>query len=123
MNKDLNDTHIYQGFYFDNRVKAHFYTGSKFLGYREDMKPDELIELSYEIMEDGEFMPGLTSKIESILGQGNFVYDYWEFGPDFFSLYWWIAKEVYQEKLALIRQWAEYEGIIEWVEINEKVVK
>jgi len=84
------------------------------------MTPDELIELGYEILEEDEFMPGLTSKIESLLGKGNFIYDYWEFGPDCFSLYWWIRKEVYHEKLTLVRQWAEYEGISEWMEINEK---
>ncbi|WOK06264.1 hypothetical protein [Imperialibacter roseus] len=120
MNNDLSATHIYQSFCFHNQVKSHFYTGNVFLSYRKDMTPDELIELGYEILEEDEFMPGLTSKIESLLGKGNFIYDYWEFGPDCFSLYWWIRKEVYHEKLTLVREWAEYEGISEWMEINEK---
>ncbi|MEQ9099153.1 MAG: hypothetical protein RIF36_27590 [Imperialibacter sp.] len=122
MKNDRKDTHIYQAFYFHNQVKSHFYAGDAFLSYRKDMTPDELIELGYEIMEEGEFVPELTRKIESLLGKGNFVYDYWEFGPDYFSLYWWIHKEVYHKKLVLIRQWAEYEGISEWMEINEKEV-
>ncbi len=117
---DLNKTHIYQGFYFDNRVKEHFYTGDAFFHYRKDMDMEELLELNGEIMQEGEFMPELSKKIESMLGEGNYIYDFWEFGPDYFSLYWWIRREVYHEKLRLMRQWAEYEGIWEWMEVNEE---
>ena len=120
---DLNATHIYQAFFFDNRVKAHFYPGNVFMGYREGHTVEELIGLAGEIMEadDGKIMPKLTDQIEHLLGEGNFVCDFWEFGSDCFSLYWWIRKDVYHEKLALIRQWAEYAGINEWMEINEEV--
>ncbi|MEX2567753.1 MAG: hypothetical protein WD431_17535, partial [Cyclobacteriaceae bacterium] len=70
MNK-LGSTHVYQAFFFDNRVKEHFYAGNAFMGYREDLSVEELMGLAGEIME-------------------GFVYDFWEFGPDCFSLYWWI---------------------------------
>jgi len=122
MENDLDKTYVYQGSFFDNRVKAHFYPGDAFMGYREDMGAEELIDLSHEILEEGSFMAALTRKIESLLGEGNYVYDFWAFGPDCFSLYWWIRKEVYKEKLELIRQWAAYEEIEKWVEVNEKVV-
>lgn len=115
-------THVYQCFWFDNKVKAHFFTGSAFFGYRPEMKPGELIELTEGVWQDEAFMPVLTRKIETLLGEGNYVYDFWEFGPDCFSLYWWIRKEVYKEKLELIRQWAAYEEIGKWMEVNEKVV-
>lgn len=118
----LEVTHVYQCFWFDNKVKDHFFTGSAFLGYRPDMKPGELIELSHEILQEEEFMPELTAKIESLLGEGNYVSNFWEFGPDGFSLYWWIRKKVYKEKLKLIRQWAAYEEIGKWMEVNEQMV-
>ena len=123
MRQKLDTTHIYQAFFFDNRVKAHFYPGDAFLGYREDMRPAALIALGMEIMEEDQFMPGLTRKLESLLGEGNFVSDFWEFGPDCFSLYWWICREVYHEKLSLIRQWAAYEEIDQCMEISEEVEK
>lgn len=121
MSSTLNKTHVYQGFYFDNKIKSHFYTGNSFLRYQEGMGPDELVELAFEILGEEEFMPELKQIIEELLGEGNYVYDYWEFGPDYFSLYWWISKEVYHEKLQLIRQWVAYEEINELIEINEKV--
>ena len=85
MNSNLNQTYIYQGIYFNNKVKDHFFTGSAFGGYRSYVKPGELIDLSHEILQDEEFMPELTRKIETLLGEGNYVYDFWEFGPDGFS--------------------------------------
>lgn len=114
-------THVYQVFVFDHRIKEHFYAGNVYTEYREELSVEELIGLAGEIMEkdEGRIMPRLTDQIEHLLGKGNFVYDFWEFGPDCFSLYWWIRKEVYQDKLTLIRQWAEYEGISDWIEINE----
>ena len=117
----LSQTHIYQAFFFDNRMKSCFYTGSSFSSYREDMSMDELLEIGFDIIQEGEFMPVLKRQIETLLGEGNYVSDYWEFGPDCFSMYWWIRKEVYEEKLLKIRQWAEYEGISEWIEINEEI--
>ena len=81
------------------------------------------MEISSDILGEEEFMPELKHKIEELLGEGNYVYDFWEFGPDYFSLYWWIRKEVYHEKLLLIRQWASYQEIEEMIEINEKKYK
>ena len=116
----LDKTHIYQSFFFDNRIKEHFYTGNASLGYRKDMQPGELLDMACEILEEGEksFVPELVNNIEALLGEKNFVYDFWEFGADCFSLYWWIRKDVYHEKMKLIRQWLAYEGIEKWVEIS-----
>ncbi len=116
---NLKITHIYQGFYFDNKIKSHFYSGNSFHRYLENMTPDDLLGLASDILGDEDFMPELKLKIEELLGEGNYIYDFWEFGPDCFSLYWWIRKEIYREKLQLIRQWAMYEEIYECIEINE----
>ena len=122
MMMETEQTHIYQSFWFDNKVKEHFYTGNAFLDYRKEMEQKELLEMAHDILKEGEksFMPELVQKIESLLGEGNYIYDYWEFGPDCFSLYWWIKKTVYKEKMRLIRQWVEYEGLSEWVEMEIK---
>lgn len=86
--RELEKTHVYQAFYFDNQVKQHFYTGNSFLGYKENMNHEQLLELAYDILEEGDgIMPELTRKIEELHGEGNYESDYWEFGPDAFSLY------------------------------------
>lgn len=119
---DNTNDFIYQPFWFTNAVKSHFYTGDAFLHYREDMKMDELLELATTIRAEGEdgIMPGLKRQIESFLGADNYKFDGWEFGLDGFSLYWHIRRSVYHEKLDLIRQWIDFEGLTGQVDIPNK---
>ena len=103
--------YIYQSFWFKNEIKKYFYTGSKF----ENHKAEDFIAASYflakEMATDKEsFMPELVKKLEWLIGENNFIYDYWEFGDDDFSLYWHIKKDVYLEKMKLIQEWREFEG-------------
>jgi len=124
MNEKLNNTHIYQAFIFDNRIKERFSTGKSFLAYRDNMNKDELVDLAHDIVDEGieGFMPKLVSEIESLLGEGNFIYDFWEFGPDCFSLYWWIDKSVYNKKMEIISKWVEYNEMDGLIEIEKEVL-
>lgn len=103
--------YIYQSFAFHNDIKKYFYSGSGF----ETCKPDQNIIESFRIATEmaqakESFMPELVKKIEWLIGEGNFVYDFWEFGDHDFSLYWFIKKDVYLEKMKLIKEWIDYEG-------------
>jgi hypothetical protein len=102
--------YIYQSFWFKNEIKKHFYAGSKFETYKPETTLIDSVILAKDMVNDKEsFMPELVKKMEWLIGQGNFIYDYWEFGDDDFSIYWFIKKEVYLEKMKLIQQWVEFE--------------
>jgi hypothetical protein len=90
------------------------------------MDIEESFDLAIEMAGDKEaFMPGLVKKIESLIGKGNYRNDFWEFGDDDFSLYWFIKKEVYVEKMKLIREWIKFEELEElvWFEETEDITK
>lgn len=57
---------------------------------------------------DNEYYPELRKGIEAIIGEGNYVYDFWEFGGPEFSLFWSIRREVYPEVMKKIKSWFEY---------------
>lgn len=120
--KVLDNSHIYQSFFFENKIKEFFYSGNSFLEYGSDMKQPELLDLAYDIIDEGEagFMPKLVDDIQSLLGEGNYVYDMWEFGPDSFSLYWWICKDVYLAKMALIGKWVAFNQLEDLVDYRVK---
>lgn len=109
---------LYQSFSFENAVKDHFYTGNNFLSYQPGQSVEEQLTLAREIALDDDFMPTLQQQIENLLGEGNYHYDFWEFGPDGFSLFWWIRKTVYKEKIALLNDWFNYIEIEEYVDFH-----
>ena len=112
MQDERDRYYVYQAFWFSHEIKNWFYAGDGFLQYKKDMDADELLDLAEEMMQDDDSMvPGLKNRIESILGEGNYIYDFWEFGPDCFSLYWWIRKTVYLEKMQKIDEWVRYEAL------------
>ena len=118
-----NGEYIYQGFWFKNEIKEWFYAGDDFILHRKDMDISESFKLALEMIGDEEaFMPGLAKKIESLIGKENFIYDFWEFGDDDFSMYWSIKKEVYREKMKLIRAWVKYEKMEGVMDFNIKDV-
>lgn len=103
--------YLYQSFWFKNEIKKHFYAGAKFENHKAEDSILESFQLARDMGTDKEsFMPGLVKKIEWLLGEGNFIYDFWEFGEEDFSIYWHIKKEVYSEKMKLIEDWVKYEG-------------
>ncbi len=103
--------YIYQSFQFKNDIKKYFYAGTGFETHKSSDSLFESYKLATEMAQDKEsFMPELVKKIEWLIGEGNLVYDFWEFGDHDFSLYWFIKKEVYLEKMKLIREWIDYEG-------------
>ncbi len=115
--------YVYQCFVFDNRIKQIFYSGKDFERFNKKMAMEERLELALEMFFDKEaFMPALVHKIEDLLGEGNFIYDFWEFGDDDFSLYWFIKKSIYHKKMKLIRQWVKYEELEELVWFEEEDV-
>ena len=80
------------------------------------MDIEESFDLALDMAGDKQaFMPGLVKKIESLIGQENCRYDFWEFGDEDFSLYWSIKKDVYHEKMKLIREWIKFEELEELV--------
>lgn len=116
---DFNENDfVYQGFYFKNEIREHFYAGNGFIQHKCGMDIEEPFNLAREMAGDKEaFMPMLVKKIESLIGNENCHYDFWEFGDDDFSLYWFINKQVYQEKMKVIRDWVrfeELEGVVEF---------
>ena len=116
--------YIYQSFWFKNEIKERYYAGDAFLSYRDNMGQEELINLAKEMAVDkNAFMPTLVKQIESLIGLENCRSDFWEFGGDGFSLYWFIKKTVYKEKLKLIRAWILYEELDElvWFEEETKI--
>lgn len=111
-NRSAENEYIYQCFVFTHEIKNWFYAGDGFFQYNESMNAGELLELALEMMQDDDSMvPALKNQIESILGEGNYVYDFWEFGPDCFSLFWFIKKEVYKEKMNKIDEWVKFEEL------------
>ena len=107
---------VYQAFYFKNEIKEMMYSGDGFSTFAKDMDAEDRFVLALGMMSDKEaFMPGLKQKIEEILGEGNFINDYWEFGDDDFSMYWFIRQDVYLEKMKLIEEWVKFEELEELV--------
>jgi len=122
---DFNESdYIYQSFWFKNEIKEYFYAGNGFIAHRKDMDIEESFDLAMEMVGDKEaFMPRLVKKFESLIGEGNYWYDFWEFGDEDFSLYWFIKKDVYHEKMKLIREWIRFEELEElvWFDVEEDV--
>ncbi len=118
-NFDESD-YVYQSFWFKNEIKEHFYAGNGFIAHRKDMDIEESFDLAMEMIGDKEaFMPVLVKKIESLIGEGNYRYDFWEFCDEDFSLYWLIKKDVYHEKMKLIREWIKFEEMEELIWFQE----
>ena len=121
MNKKEKDDFIYQGFYFKNEIKKYFYPGDKFIMHKKGMSIEKLKDFAIDMIGDkNAFMPTLIQTIENLLGKDHIIYDFWEFGDDDFSLYWFIKKEVYDEKMRLVREWIKFEELGELVWIPER---
>ena len=120
MNKKEKDDFIYQGFYFKNEIKKYFYPGDKFIMHKKGMSIEKLKDFAIDMIGDkNAFMPTLIQTIENLLGKDHIIYDFWEFGDDDFSLYWFIKKEVYDEKMRLVREWIKFEELDEMVWLPE----
>jgi|GEM_PF-2389993 len=107
---------FYQRFDISEKLKKHFYPGDILFDYRSDMKIEEAMELAQRILtnpqandlEKGEFYPKFRQEMETIMGEGNFVYDFWEFGGKESSLFWYIRKDAYPEVMKKISSWLKY---------------
>lgn len=114
------DKYIYQSFWFKNEIKEIYFAGNIFMQHSKNMGIDESFNLAVEMIGDKDaFMPTLVKKIEWLIGKKNCHSDFWEFGDDDFSLYWFIKKDVYHEKMKLIREWIKYEELEELVWYKE----
>ena len=123
MNDFDQDKYIYQSFWIKNEIKELYYADNGFMQCSGTMNAGETLDLAREMIGDREaFMPTLVKKIEWIIGEENCQSDFWEFGDDDFSLYWFIKKDVYYEKMKLIREWVKFEELedLVWFEENEK---
>jgi hypothetical protein len=121
METELKDEYIYQAFWFKNEIKKWFYAGDGFIAHQKNLDMSESLNLAMEMIGDVDaFMPGLASKIESLIGKENCIYDFWEFGDEDFSMYWSIKKDVYPEKMKLISEWVKYEELEGMMEFNIK---
>ena len=122
---DFNESdYVYQSFWFKNEIKEHYYAGNGFIAYCKDMGVEESFCLALEMAGDKKaFMPMLVSKIESLIGEKNYRYDFWEFSDEDFSLYWLIKKDVYLEKMKLIKEWIKFEELEEliWFDVEEDI--
>ncbi len=120
MNDFDKDKYIYQSFWFKNGIKKYYFSGNSFMQHSKNMGVKELLDLAVEMVgEKDSFMPTLVKKIEWLIGKENCYSDFWEFGNDDFSLYWFIKKDVYAEKMKLIREWVEFEELEELVWFEE----
>jgi len=91
---------VYQRFTFKFDIKHHLYLG--------DYAPNVVDMTCF----DRNYSEALVNTIKEILSE-KYFYDYWEVGKDEFSLFFGIHKSVYEEKMKLIREWAEpYKDII-----------
>ena len=118
-----SDEYVYQSFWFKNEIKEHFYAGNGFITHMKNMNIEDSVELALEMAGDKKsFMPTLVDKIELLIGKENCISDFWEFGDEDFSLYWSIKKEVYIEKMKLIREWVKFEELEELVGFEVKEV-
>ncbi len=121
MCEDEYKDYIYQSFWFKNEIKEVYYAGNGFSMFKKGMDIQESFDLAVDMVGDKDaFMPGLVKKIESLLVEGNFIYDYWEFGDEDFSLYWFIKKSVYREKMKVIRDWIKYEELDDLIWFEEQ---
>ena len=120
MNDFDTNNYIYQSFWFKNEIKEIYYAGNGFMQYSSTMNAGETLDLAREMIGDKEaFMPTLVKKIEGLIGKENCHSDFWEFGDKDFSLYWFIKKDVYFEKMILIREWVKFEELDELVWFEE----
>lgn len=114
---------VYQGFTFKNEIKEYYYAGRGFgqLGNRPTIN-EGLGAVVEGLAENGDFMEGLVKHFFEIFGEGNYYYDFWEFGSDDFVLFFGIYRSVYKEKMRLIAEWIEKEGIDSLVSYKEKTL-
>lgn len=101
----------YCDFRFKTKIKECFYAGA-FLRHNKKMSADEALELVSEIQDSQEgFMPALSKKIEELIGENNFISDYYEFGQEDFGLYWDIKKEIFNSFIDKLLSWIKYEEL------------
>lgn len=113
---------VYQRFGFKNEIKEYYYAGHLFgqLGAKPNVK--EAVEAVADMARDEDFMAGLVKHFFELLGEGNYYYDFWEFGQDDFSLFFGIHKSVYKQKMQEVKNWLVKEKIQHLVEYKLKEV-
>ena len=109
--------YIYQSFIFSNDLKDFFYAGDLYLGI-ENKKENEKLDVLFEICSNNkqsDFFPKLQKQICDLIGDGNYIYDYYEIGNNGFMLFWDICKLKYDEVIKKITSWVKYENIEPYV--------
>ena len=122
------DNNIYQSFDFKYDIQNYFYCGDLFLNKNiknelslKKGNIDNSVSTIIEMNNNNDFLFKLRKKIEQLIGEGNFKYDYYSFNENYFSLYWLISKDVYNEKMNLIQNWIKYEELEDliWFKIKD----
>lgn len=109
---------IYQSIHFSPQIMSYYYVGDYFLDLdiNEELKSGQLHERIESAGIDG-FMPKLVEELKSVIGEGNYKYDGYEFGEDEVNFYLLIKKSEYIEAMEKIKYWviiADYEKIVSY---------
>lgn len=108
---DLKKISYYCCLRFKTNIKKYFYAGS-FLPHNENMNINQGVELLNEIINSNEgFMPTLSKQIENLIGENNFISDFYEFGQNDFGLYWDIRKDIFENFINKFLAWIKYEEL------------
>jgi len=122
--KIKGENFIYHCFTFDPKIQEHTFLGNEFIGMDQADEVDVIntFERIVDAGPDG-FMPQLIEELKNIFGEGNYVYDGYEFGEDEtsivgFNLYFYIKESLYETLLKKVELWSEFNGfkdLISWV--------
>ena len=118
----------YTAFNFNERIKEYYYNGDLANDIEKSFENNDINEAISTISKGGDVYEKLRIKIEFLIGEGNYIYDYYSFGNKVFSLYWFISKDNYEKTIDLIKSWLAYEEIdhlvkISSVEYNNRKIK
>lgn len=104
---------VYQMFTFSDNIKDVYYQGDLYLG-ADKLKSKDKADLCLEICtinKKDNFFPKLVDDIQSLIGNDNCIYDYFEMGQNGFCLFWNIAKKEYPDIMNKIKGWVKYNEI------------
>lgn len=107
------DKAVYQAFYFDESIKEHYYQGDDYINADTDLPKDRQNKVCDVIdkHKTTDFFESLTTDIQTVMGEGNYEYDFFEFGPKGFMLFWWIERDKYTDILTNLKHWTKAKAL------------
>ncbi len=105
-------------------VSRHLYMGHGLLDIDEKTPPAEMLALGAEFWgaEPGAVLPGLKAQVESMLGDGNFLFEFSAISKYGVTLYWLVNPVGFDEALKQIYAWLMYEELDDLIVVDEEPI-